>query len=211
MSGKAVSGMIVTLLVISMSAPMSVLGQETHDVAVTSVEPFKTMCSYTYHPFNIVYENYSVYINATVENQGDFDETFNVTAKYDGNTIQTMVDVNLIAHTSTNVTFTWDTTGVPKGNYTVTVEAEVVAGETETGDNNYTDDWVVVTWLGDRDGDFDLDADDLWYLCGAFIDYYKEGFSTEMMLFDYDEDCDIDIDEGDLWVFCEAYIEYYKS
>ena len=69
--------------------------------------------------------------------------------------------------------FTWDTTGVAKGTYTISVEAEVVDGETETGDNTHVDGTVTVTWLGDLDGDFDVDEDDLWAFCAAFIEYYQ--------------------------------------
>jgi hypothetical protein len=175
-----------------------------HDVAVTAVETFKTVCSKYFHPINIVFENYSVSINATVENQGDFAETFDVTAKYDGNVIQT-VEVTLADHTSTYVTFTWDTHGVAKGSYTITVEA-VLPTDVEPGDNKKTYGPVKVTWLGDLDGDFDVDEDDLWYFCGAFIDYYK--IHVKDPLCDFDNDCDID--EDDLWTFCAAFIEYWK-
>ncbi len=178
-----------------------------HDVAVTDAVTFKTVCTVTYHPINVVYENYTVWINATVENQGDFAETFDVTAKYDGNTIQTIPDISLSAHTSTNVIFTWDTTGVAKGTYTISVEAEIVSGETETGDNTLTDGTVTVTWLGDLGGDFDVDEDDLWDFCTAFIDYWKTGVKDPRC--DLDDDCDID--EDDLWDFCAAFIEYWKS
>jgi len=177
-----------------------------HDIAVTAVETFKTVCGKTFHPIDIVYENYTVSINATVENQGDFSETFDVVAKYDGNIIQTIVGVSLAAHTSKNVTFTWDTHGVAKGSYTITVEA-VLPTDVDPGDNTKTHGPVKVTWLGDLDGDFDVDEDDLWAFCDAFIDYWR--IHVKDPLCDFDDDCDID--EDDLWTFCEAFIDYWKS
>ena len=173
---------------------------EAHYVAVTHVETFKTVCGKYFHPINIVFQNYSVSINATVENQGDYTETFDVTAKYDGNTIGT-VEIILTAHNSTYVTFTWDTHGIAKDNYTISVVAELVGG------NTCTDGWIVITWEGDFDGDFDVDEDDLWYFCARFIDYYK--IHVKDPLCDFDDDCDID--EDDLWKFCAAFIDYWKA
>jgi len=60
--------------------------------------------------------------------------------------------------------------------------------------------------IGDLDGDFDVDEDDLWYFCEAFIDYYT--------IHVRDPNCDFDgngkIDEDDLWTIAEAFIDYYK-
>jgi len=180
-----------------------------HNIAVTAVETFKTLCNCTLTPFDAVYQNYSVSINATVENQGDFAETFNVTAKYDGNIIQTQ-SVSLAAHTSIYVTFTWDTHGVAKGSYNITVTADL-AGDANPGDNTKTYGPVKVTWLGDSDGDFDVDEDDLWDFCSYFITYYTpgKGYMARSILYDFNENCKID--ENDLWTFCAAFINYYKS
>jgi hypothetical protein len=176
-----------------------------HDVAVTAVETFKTVCSKYFHPIDIVFENHSVSINATVENQGDFAETFNVTAKYDSNIIQTKIVVSLAAHTSTYVTFTWDTHGVAKGSYNITVEA-VLPTDSYPGDNTKTYGPVKVTWLADFDGDFDVDEDDLWHFSAAFIDYYK--IHVKDPLCDFNDDCKID--EDDLWYgMCQGFIDYY--
>lgn len=115
---------------------------EVHDIAVTDVTPCKTVVS----------QGYCIKINATVENQGDFPETFNVTAKYDDHAIETIFDIYLDAHTSTNVTFTWDTVGVAKGNYIISAYAWPVQGETYFDDNNCTDGVVTVTIPGDCAG-----------------------------------------------------------
>jgi len=69
------------------------------------------------------------------------------------------------------------------------------------------DGWIAVTWLGDLDRDCDVDEDDLWYFCGAFIDYYQ--------IHVLDPKCDFNkdakIDEDDLWTFCGAFIDYWKA
>ena len=38
--------------------------------------------------------------------------------------------------------FTWNTTGVPLGNYTIWAEASIVPGETDTADNNYINGFI---------------------------------------------------------------------
>jgi parallel beta-helix repeat protein len=77
-------------------------------------------------------------------------------------------------------------------------------------DENNTDRYPLmkpyVALLGDLDRDRDVDEDDLWYFCGAFIDYYK--------IHVYDPLCDfnrdLEIDEDDLWKMCEGFIDYWK-
>ena len=62
-------------------------------------------------------------------------------------------------------------------------------------------------WLGDLDTDIDVDEDDFWNFCEAFIDYYK--IHVKDIDCDFDHDCDID--EDDLWTFCAAFINYWKA
>ncbi len=174
-----------------------------YDLVVANILPSKTVLG----------QGYSLSINATVLNQGNFTETFNVTAYADQDpaiigdeiTVGTQ-NVTLTSGNSTTVTFTWNTTGVTKGDYTITAEATPLPGETETADNTLSDGIVTVTWLGDLDGDFDVDEDDLWHFCEAFIDYYKIGVMDP----NCDFDCNCKIDEDDLWTMCAAFIDYYK-
>ncbi|MGQ9459790.1 MAG: CARDB domain-containing protein [Candidatus Bathyarchaeaceae archaeon] len=106
-----------------------------HDVAVVSVTPSPTE----------VTAGESVSISVVVKNEGTQAETFNVTAYYDNTAIDTKTVTNLAAGSTTTLTFTWDTTDVDEGNYTIKAVASTVAGETETDNNTKVDGTVTVT------------------------------------------------------------------
>jgi len=127
-----------------------------HDVAVVGVHPWKT----------IVGQGFSMHINVTVTNQGDFTETFNVTVYANTTAIQTKT-LTLTSQNSTTITFTWNTSGFVKGNYTIWAYAWPVAGETDKADNTFTDGWVIVTIPGDVNGDHIVDISDLVITVGA--------------------------------------------
>ncbi len=212
------------------------------DIATTNVTPHKT----------VVGQGYCTSINVTVENQGNYTETFKVFAYYDELVIPTpsqwdtfwsMGDVNrdgfidmedyalleaawgsypghprwdprcdlnqdghvgpvdlgiyganygrniwtyfglgtppigtkivtnLPNGTSTTITFTWNTTGFAKGNYTISAYAEPVPGETDTEDNLFTGGLVKIGIPGDINGDTVVDSTDLGILGGAWGSY----------------------------------------
>jgi len=102
-----------------------------HDVsAITNAAPLKTVAG----------QGFPVHMNVTPLNRGDFTEIFNVTV-YANNTKVETQPVTLENGTSTTMTFTWNTTGLAYGNYTISVCAEPVLGETYVADNNVT--WTV--------------------------------------------------------------------
>jgi hypothetical protein len=104
-----------------------------HDIAVTSV---------TASP-DTVKMGEPVSIIVTVTNEGSFSETFNVTAYYDNTAIGTQTVTNLAALSETTLPFTWNTTDVTPGNYTITAEA-ILAGDEDTTDNTFTNVTVTV-------------------------------------------------------------------
>ena len=104
-----------------------------HDVAVVSVTPSAAE----------VYMGQIVNITVVVRNEGTANETFAVTAYYDNTIIGTQIVTDLIPGTK-SLTFSWDTTGVALGDYTIIAEASVVAGETDTTDNTLVDGTVKV-------------------------------------------------------------------
>jgi len=98
-----------------------------HDVAVISVTVSQTE----------VLVGESMSISVTVENQGNWTETFNVTAKFDDTEIGTLSVTDLASGASTTLNFNWDTDGVNPGTYTIKAVASTVSGETDTADNTY--------------------------------------------------------------------------
>lgn len=128
-----------------------------HDVAIISAETSKTIASDTI-----------VYIDVTVENQGQTIETFDVTAYYDSTPIETRTVIDLTEGASTVITLTWDTNTVPKGNYTISVTATTMPGETDIADNTYTDGWVFKTIEGDVNGDGQVNILDIAQVALAF-------------------------------------------
>jgi len=107
------------------------------DVAITSVTPFPTT----------VTTGDSLLINVTVANEGDFSESFRVTVYYNSSVVETKNVTSLISRTDETLNFNWSTTGVPGGNYTIKAVASIVAGETDTEDNEGTGDKVTVKRL----------------------------------------------------------------
>jgi len=208
-----------------------------HNIAVVDVKSSK----------NIVGQGYSVSINVTVENHGNFTEAFNVTAYYgngtvtseqwetfwsmgdvnrdgyinnvdvslmnnalesrpgdpnwdprcdlnqdeavdysdtiilavgygldvwdyfiSGGVIGTQTTSNLLKGTSANLTLTWNTTSVARGNFTISAHITPVLGETDTTDNNFADGTVYVGFPGDLNGDREVDIFDAIILSRAF-------------------------------------------
>jgi hypothetical protein len=119
-----------------------------HDVAVTNATSPKT----------VVGQGFNCDINVTVENQGSYTETIDVTVyannKATGNTtsIATFKNVILTFGASWSPTLYWNTTGFAKGNYTISAYAEPVPGETDPADNNFTSGLVTVAMVGDVNG-----------------------------------------------------------
>jgi outer membrane protein assembly factor BamB len=125
-----------------------VKAREVHDVAVTNVTTCKDGCL----PMPVIGQNYTAHVYVTVLNEGDFQETFNVTV-YANFTEIGKQEVELNTGDNTNITFTWNTTGFAYGNYTISAVADTVPGETDTEDNTLIDGWVYVTIPGDLNGD----------------------------------------------------------
>jgi hypothetical protein len=133
-----------------------------HDIAVISVTPSPTEATV----------GGSVAISVNVKNEGNFSETFSVTAYADLDTVVlgdeitvgTQSDVALTNGTSTTVTITWDTAGVAAGMYTISAKVPPVADEREAdkADNTKVDGTVILQ--GVQGG-----TDYTWYIVGGII------------------------------------------
>jgi hypothetical protein len=113
-----------------------------HDVAVTNLNSAKT----------VICQGFSGNMTITVENQGDFAETFNVTAHANTTSITLLARVSLPMGSTTDIVYTFNTTGFSKGNYTLKAEADIVPGEVDVADNVFIDRWIIISMVGDITG-----------------------------------------------------------
>jgi len=130
---------------------------KTHDIGIQNVTTSKT----------VVGQGYKVGINAKILNYGINSETFNVTVYVNTTSIATQT-VTLRSISSTTITFTWNTTGFVKGNYTIKAIADTVLGEIHTTDNTHIDSIVCVSTPGDINGDTYINIKDAVLLGVAF-------------------------------------------
>jgi len=102
-----------------------------HDIAVTSVTASPSIVEPGHEGL--------VSINVTVENMGDFADTFNVTIHYetrdDEGEIDEVTDISLNSGAKITITFNWDVTDLEGGVYNIRAEASPVADEINTENN----------------------------------------------------------------------------
>jgi outer membrane protein assembly factor BamB len=124
---------------------------------------------YVFEPLkNVTGQNQTVNLYVIVENQGNFTETFNVTAYANTTMVDSVTDITLARGNSKIITFTWNTTGFAKGNYTVSANATIIPGETDIADNTLKDGLISVSIPGDINGDTYVNAKDAVILGVAF-------------------------------------------
>lgn len=128
-----------------------------HDIAITLITLSKAVTNDT-----------QITINVTAANLGNYTATFNVTLYYDSAEIETKTVTDLPPATSTNLTFLWDTTPIPKGNYTISAYATPLLGENYTENNQYIDGSIVETIRGDVTGDYKVDIYDIFHFGKSF-------------------------------------------
>jgi len=154
-----------------------------HAVAVKTVTPSKT----------VVGLNYTAYMNVAVINMGHFTETFNVTVYANTTIIETKTNIPLPIGNSTTITFTWNTSGFAKGNYTISACASPVPDETDTSDNLFIDGWVFVAMPGDVNADGIVDIFDCVIVALAFGSTHSDPISPWNPNADINNDGTVDI------------------
>jgi outer membrane protein assembly factor BamB len=173
----------------------------TADIAVTNVKPYKT----------VVGQGYNCRINVTVTNEGPFPETFDLTfyavTMPPGTPIGTLDVGYLMSGETRTITFTWNTSGFAKGNYTIWAYAWPVPDETHTADNTLTDGWIVVTVIGDINGDFKVDIKDLVLVIKYFGSYPSH--PTKPWNPNADINGDFKVDIKDLVLVIKHFGEHY--
>jgi hypothetical protein len=90
----------------------------------------------------------AVNITVRVKNEGIYTENFNVTAYYDDNDIQTQEVSDLAPGNQVDLTFNWNTIGIPVDTYyTIKAQASAVTNEFDLVDNTLVNGTVVIRTL----------------------------------------------------------------
>jgi serine protease AprX len=128
---------------------------QVHDVAVNQLTCTKTIASG------------SLPIVVTVANQGDYVETVNLYVFANSSIIasQTLV---LASKESRTLSLIWNLVNVSFGDYVLRADVPPVSGETHTADNTVDGEHVLITRLGDLNGDFKVTLVDLVVLAKAY-------------------------------------------
>jgi len=127
------------------------------DIAVTTLTSSKT----------VIAQGYTSSVNLTFENLGNRIEAFNATVCVNSTCIYS--EQTMLAMTNYTISFGWNTTGFAYGNYTITASAEFDPSENATT-NNCTCS-VIVTILGDVNGDLKVNMRDIALVARAFGSY----------------------------------------
>ena len=153
--------------------------QHLHDVTIVSVtpDPDKTYA----------YQNLNVHIEVVPQDQGMESEFIQVNCYVNLTKIGSKM-VHIIAGQLFPLDFTWNTSNVIPGTYTIMANASIV-GETDTdpADNTFIDGKVHVKIPGDVNGDEVVDASDLFDLSKAY--------GSEPGDSNWNPDCDFNGDE----------------
>jgi hypothetical protein len=129
-----------------------------HDVAVLNVSPNK----------RVVGQNCTMNMTVTVQNGGIVSETFNVTVYCNLTVVSVLQIQSLPANENWTIPFTWNATGSPYGNYTLSATADLIPGEVHIDDNTLTNGTLYVGLVGDVNGDGKVDMRDIGPLARAF-------------------------------------------
>jgi hypothetical protein len=118
-----------------------------HDIAVKDLKSSKP----------VVGKGFNCSLNVTVTNEGDFQETFDLTFYAETvpppEIIDTITVTDLLVGETRSIIYNWNTSSFAKGNnYTISAYAWPVMGEIDTGDNRFTDDRVFISVVGDLGG-----------------------------------------------------------
>jgi hypothetical protein len=110
----------------------------------------------------VVCQNYTVHLYASVENQGDFSESVQLTFYLNGSAFHTSYPFQAVSGSISSYYFLWNTTGYPR--YTtdhITVSVTLLnANETDLTDNSI-DYQIKISYPGDVNADKVVDTKDL--------------------------------------------------
>jgi hypothetical protein len=159
--------------------------ENDHDVAVTGVLPSRI----------VIGEGNLLAINVTTTNLGKYRETPMVFVYANASVIDEPCQIFLEIGQSESFILFWNTSGFTKGVYMISAVADPVPGEEgdALADNRYDDGEVIVTIIGDVQGDLKVTARDLFNLGKA---YSSDPFSHNWDMYcDFNQDGAIDLSD----------------
>jgi len=117
----------------------------------------------------VIGQGFSENVSVALTNQGHFTETVNVSVNFtvNSNTTSMSKRVTVLPGQPKSITFTWNTSGFAKGNYTISAVADVVPGEIDTTDNTLTDGIILVA-IVDLNADHKVNIKDIAIVAKAF-------------------------------------------
>ena len=131
-----------------------------HDIAVVSV---------THNPdTTYVNKGLNISIEVVPQNQGAETEVLEVRC-YTNLTLIGNQTINLMAGQLMPINFSWETSDIASGTYTITAEVSILnETDTDPADNTLADGTILVTITGDVDGNGKVDASDLVGISQAY-------------------------------------------
>lgn len=177
---------------------------ELHDLAILNLKPRKL----------VVGQGYSLKIDVLTENQGNFTETFNITAYADEampigdeTSIQTQTVINLASRENKTLLFMWNTTSTTLARvYTLSAVISPVPSESDLTDNVFIDSTVYVTIAGDVTGptgnpDGQVDIRDIANIAAGF----GASIGHPAYVPEHDLNCDTKIDIRDIAIAAKNF------
>lgn len=123
-----------------------------------NVSPFKAT----------VGQGYSLQINVTIQNQGYESATVDIAVSMDTTSILELSNMTLAGNSFASFTFVWNTKGFALGNHTIRIYVTPIPGETDTTDNIFSTDQIVITMIADCNKDGVVDIFDCEVVAFAF-------------------------------------------
>jgi hypothetical protein len=164
-----------------------------------------------------VFQGFSVNLNVTILNRGDFPENVAVTLYYNitANKIIGTQNISIPTGENRTLSFVWDTTSVPYCyNYTITAVATIPL-DNNPADNTLACGPINVRIMGDINGDGKVDGRDIILVARAFASCGPEyEYASSPPSPGWNLDCDINgdnkVDSRDLVLIARHFGETYQ-
>jgi len=116
----------------------------------------------------VVCQGGGVFFAVKIVNYGVNAETFNLTLYANSSLIQSFDNIRLTSRNSTTITFKWNGIGFDLGNYVISASITQLVGEVDLTDNTRVGEPIILTLMGDVNGDFKVDGKDIGLIAKAF-------------------------------------------